>query len=72
MIKLKFRSFEYLFQIIRIEIEVKTNMIIQIFNRNIFENIHPEMFMDLYHAKPASAKGDAAEAVIITKRGINK
>ena len=72
MIKLKFRSFEYLFQIIRIEREVKTKMIIQIFSINKLENIQPGMLMVLYHAKPGSAKGDAAEAVIITKRGINK
>ena len=56
MIKLKFRSFEYLFHIIRIEIEVKTNMIIQMFSINILENVHPGSLIDLYQAKPVSAK----------------
>ncbi len=56
MIKLKFRSFEYLFQIIRIEIDVKTNMIIQMFNINILENVQPGRLMVLYRAKPVSAK----------------
>jgi len=56
MIKLKFRSFEYLFQIIRIEREVKTKMIIQIFSINKLENVQPGRLMVLYHAKPASAK----------------
>ncbi len=56
MIKLKFRSFEYLFQIIRIEREVKAKMIIQIFSINILESVQSGRLMVLYHAKPVSAK----------------
>ncbi len=51
MIKLKLRSFEYLFQIIRIEREVKAKKKIQMFNIYKLENIHPEKLMDLYHAQ---------------------
>jgi hypothetical protein len=56
MIKPKLRSFEYLFQIIRIEREVKAKMKIQMFNIYKLENVHPGRLMVLYHAKPVSAK----------------
>lgn len=70
MIKWKFFAEEYLFQMMRIDSEVKAKIIVQARTINEPEGVHSGRFRVLYQVLPVSAKYDAAEAVIITKRGM--
>jgi hypothetical protein len=63
---------EYLFQIINIDNEVKIKITIHTITITELEGVHWGRFMVLYHPLPTSAKYEAAEAVIITKRGMIK
>jgi hypothetical protein len=63
---------EYLFQIIRIDNELKTKMIDHIITINDFEGVQLGRLIVLYHPIPTSAKYEAADAVIKTKRGMIK
>lgn len=67
-----FFSDECLFQMIRSEIELRTNIIVQAKTINEPEGVQPGRLIVLYHALPVSAKYEAADAVIITKRGMKK
>jgi len=53
---LNFFSDAYLFQIIRIEIEVKTIITVQIIAIIEFEGVHAGKLIELYHDLPVSAK----------------
>jgi hypothetical protein len=61
-----------LFQIIRIEREVKINITNHAVTISVFDGVQSGRLIVLYHTLPSSAKYDAADAAIITKRGINK
>jgi len=69
---LNFFSKEYLFQIIRIDKEVKIKIIVHTITINVFEGVQVGRLIVLYQDLPVSAKYEAAEAVIITKSGIKK
>jgi hypothetical protein len=72
IIKLKSLTDEYLFQINKIERDVRTKTIVQ--ERTIIElgGVQSGNLIVLYHAMPVSAKYEAAEAVIITNNGISR
>jgi hypothetical protein len=72
IIRLNFFSEEYLFHIISSEIEVKANIIDQANTIIEFEGVQSGRLIDLYHARPALAKWEAADAVIITNNGISR
>lgn len=72
MIIPNFFSDECLFQIISRDIELRTNIIDQAKTITEPEGVHSGRLIVLYHALPVSAKYDAADAVIITKRGMKK
>jgi len=52
--------------------ELRTNITVQAKTINEPEGVQSGRLIVLYHALPVSAKYDAAEAVIITKRGMKK
>jgi hypothetical protein len=72
MISPKFFSDECLFQIMIMDIEVRIKITVQANTINEFEGVQSGRLIVLYHALPVSAKYDAADAVIITKRGMKK
>jgi hypothetical protein len=61
-----------LFQIISSDKELRTNIIDQTKTMTEPEGVQSGILIVLYHALPVSAKYDAAEAVIITNRGMKK
>jgi len=61
-----------LFQIISSDKELRTNIIDQTKTMTEPEGVQSGRLIVLYHALPVSAKYDAAEAVIITNRGMKK
>jgi len=67
-----FFSNECLFQIIRSEIELRTNIIVHAKTIIEPEGVQSGRLIVLYHALPVSAKYEAADAVIITKSGMKK
>ena len=72
IIKPKCFCFEYLFQTIRIEMPLSTNIIVQTETITELEGVHSGRFKVLYHVTPDCAKYEAAEPVIKTSRGIMK
>jgi hypothetical protein len=72
IISAKFFSDEYLFQIINKDSELSIKMIVQAKTIIEPEGVQSGRLIVLYHALPVSAKYDAADAVIITKRGMKK
>jgi hypothetical protein len=72
IIILNFFSEEYLFQIISNDIELSTKIIVQANTIREPDGVQSGRLIVLYHALPVSAKYDAADAVIITKRGMKK
>ncbi len=67
-----FFSEEYLFQIIRIERDVSTKIIVHIITIIEFEGVQLGRCIVLYQDLPVSAKYEAADAVIVTKSGMKK
>ncbi len=63
---------EYLFQIISIDSAPSINIIVHIITISVLEGVQLGKLIVLYHTIPISAKYDAADAVIKTKRGIIK
>jgi hypothetical protein len=61
-----------LFQIINIESEEKTNIIVQTVTISEFEGAQTGSLIVSYHVLPAFAKYETAEAVMIAKRGMKK
>jgi len=61
-----------LFQIIKIEIDVRTNIIVHAITIIAFDGVQSGRFIVRYHELPVSAKYEAADAVIITKSGMKK
>lgn len=72
MMSAKFFSDEYLFQIISRDKELRIKIIVHAKTINEPEGVQSGRLIVLYQALPVSAKYDAAEAVIITKRGMKK
>jgi hypothetical protein len=68
----KFFSDEYLFQIISRDKELRINIIVQAKTIIEAEGVQSGRLIVLYHALPVSAKYEAADAVIITNRGMKK
>ena len=68
----KFFADEYLFQIINIDNELSTKIIVHANTINEFEGVHSGRLIVLYHALPTSAKYEAADAVIKTNNGMSK
>jgi|WetSurSiteA1Bulk_404760.scaffolds.fasta_scaffold01519_3 hypothetical protein len=69
---LKFFSDAYLFQIIRRDEELRIKIIVHAKTITEPDGVQSGRLIVLYHALPASAKYDAADAVIITNRGMKK
>jgi hypothetical protein len=61
-----------LFQTISSDIQLRTNIIVHAKTITEPEGVQSGRLIVLYQALPVSAKYDAADAVIITKRGMKK
>jgi hypothetical protein len=61
-----------LFQTISSDIQPRTNIIVHAKTITEPEGVQSGRLIVLYQALPVSAKYDAADAVIITKRGMKK
>jgi len=65
-------SEEYLFQIIRIENEESTRIIVQTVAMTEFDGAHSGRSIVFCHKLPVLAKYETAEAVMIARRGMKK